>query len=290
MSRELIDVWLDGEIDEADRSKLETWLQEDPSHRREFLEAVTMEEELRLAYRQRQPVLLEEPSSAWREWLSFMRRGWVPLTGLAAVILLVNLVGLDQHPADNPRQWQWRAGAEHPFDPTARPMLVAANKPVTILRGAPQLKAVENDDPKATAATVTTAKTGGAVRWGNYLELELEPNTGELLAASELREQPYKLAVQGVVNLQNGRVRIKQLPSEPSQDPTATCEAVEVVTAAGRIVAVDADFVVARMSAPSGTEITVTVKEGEVKVLQAYQGQTLRVRAGETLRLPAKAR
>jgi ferric-dicitrate binding protein FerR (iron transport regulator) len=281
MSRELIHAWLDGEIDEDGAMRLESWLRVDSSHRREFLQAVALEEDLRSAYRQRQPMRFESPApSPLREWLQFMRRGWIPITGLAAVIVLVRLVGIESPPPEG-AAFQWQAGTEQPVDPTPAPLLMAAKEPVRVLRGDLQVESVPADSARQAGAAVKSGETSGLVRWGDDLELDLEPNTGLLLTAHQPGQEPSPVAVDRAITLAKGRVRVRCLTEEMAQEPTATTRVVQVVTPAGRILAGNAEFVVASSSAPFGTAVTVTVASGQVRVVQPKSQQT--VRAGETV-------
>jgi ferric-dicitrate binding protein FerR (iron transport regulator) len=281
MSRELIHAWLDGEIDEDGAMILESWLRADPAHRREFLQAVALDEDLRSAYRHRQPVRFESPapSPLW-EWLQFLRRGWIPITGLAAVIVLVSLVGIKSPPPDK-ASWQWTAGTEQPVAPMPAPVLMAANEPVRVLRGDLQVESVRADRAWGAGAAVKSGATSGSVRWGGDIELDLEPNTELLLAAQQPGQEPSPVAVERGITLTKGRVRVRCLSGETAQEPTATKRVVQVVTPAGRILAGKAEFVVASLSAPFGTEVTVTVVSGQVRVVQPKSQQT--VRAGETV-------
>ena len=47
MSDELIDNWLDNEVDDECKTRLEAWLRDDPENLRRFFDAVQLQEDLR---------------------------------------------------------------------------------------------------------------------------------------------------------------------------------------------------------------------------------------------------
>lgn len=241
-----------------------------------------MQEGLRSAYRQREPVVLESTSS-WREWIRFIRQAWIPVSGMASVLVLAALISVKwRGPPVSEENIPATAHPDDPADvPDARGMV--ANAPVRVVGGDLHLKHAW-DYRGLSGVEATTADKGGVLSWGTDVELHLHPRSGVLLAARSEASGPAAPAIR-VVALNRGTLRLAQKPVERAWGPVPAKQRswIEVVTSLGLIRAEQADFVVAARAAPFGTEITVSVATGEVQV-ERTTGQQV-VRAGETVTL-----
>ena len=315
MSATVVDAWLDGELDAGELPQLETWLREDPAHARDLLHAAALQEDLRAAYRQRAAVLPVPARSAVGELWHWLRPSvWMPVGGVAAALLLCALLYLQQHgPQPKPVQVASRPTPVHPVNPFEKPPTYEqgqfVDKPadkegITVISGdlatktgRKELSPSEQNSGWTYQQSVTEVQagdTGGSLRWGADLNLQVNPRSSlRLVAFAGTDRRPGS---RRVVQLDSGQVRVRRLTERPQRpvDPTGEpmFAPVEVVTAAGRIVADNAEFEVgyATAHAPFGktTAVRVAVVSGQVRVPSGPEEKTLR--AGETVNLPVPAR
>ena len=355
MSRERIHAWLDGEMDEAGRADFEAWLREDPAHRREFLHAVALVEDLRSAYRQREAPPLPARPAFGELWRWFRPGVWVPAGGLAAALLVCVFVYFQtrQPPPRQPQQSASSKPAELALQrqtpapapaaaPPAAPARARAAAPVSkaeppkaeLARHHPAAPApdeggqIQNPEPKKVDSkaaykagefaqyqititggdlAVTAQDTsdgrqikagdkGGSLRWGTDLDLQVNPRSSLRLVAAAAADK-WIGSSRRMIQLDNGQVRVRRLTQRPARrveptDEAPTSTPVEVVTAAGRIVADNAEFEVGYVTtaAPIGTttNVRVAVVSGQVRITSGPEAKTEEktVRAGETINLP----
>ncbi|MCA9174370.1 MAG: hypothetical protein KDB14_07785 [Planctomycetales bacterium] len=102
MSKELIDRWLDNEVDNESQLHLEEWLREDPEHLRSFFDAVQWQEDLRAHYGKRPEAvtLPTQKRTSVRLIVAF---------SAAAAIIVASLFMIprrpDAHATDDPLVW-----------------------------------------------------------------------------------------------------------------------------------------------------------------------------------------
>lgn len=301
MSNPMIHAWLADELDEEGLRRLEEWLREDSSHRREFVYAVSLQEELRAAYRPRETVRRMSLLPAARiEWFRFM--------GLAATLVLCAMILF----------WNDEPGTNAPSSTNPFPSVVVSNKidrpiPESNPDGGPspkntvsprRIEVVSGDvvvnNPAAqrpvpirapygnwtrgTGQGAVAGEKGGVVRWGADLELRLGPRAVVRFEPDVAKDPSGPVRT---VNLDQGELRVlRPVEQRPSPAPVARLsETVEVATRFGRIVAEDADFTVTCLSGqPSDTdEVTVSVSNGVVRIRNSA-GERI-VPAGETVRI-----
>jgi hypothetical protein len=202
--------------------------------------------------------------------------------------------------------------------PPSKPSRKPAGAPITVTAGDLTVIALAESD----ARQVRAGDKGGSLRWGDDWDVQVEPHSRLRLVASdpqsawsdpeskERKGEAEKASIvpangassstlSRVINLENGQVRVVRRLTALKQRPLEAADKqlpvpVEVVTAAGRMVADDAEFVVSYVAfaAPTGKTapprssqaVRISVVRGTVR-LPGGSGKQI-VQPGETVTLP----
>ncbi|MCA9104579.1 MAG: hypothetical protein KDA83_04075 [Planctomycetales bacterium] len=256
MSTELIDRWLDDEVDDENRTRLEEWLREDPGNLRSFFDAVRLQEDLRMHYGGN----AESVSLPRRKY-----RGSLVIVGLSAIAALI-VVTVFIAPA-----FLSPPGPDGPLV-----SVVSGNPRVEIVKVPPGPSPGPVPQEQWQVETrVTTAEEPGSLRWGERSLLEAGADAAFTLREATDRDESGEPRS---IHLDQGTLTVKlEAPAVP----------VDIFVGDSRIRATrPAVFTLADPGPqPFSVAVVLTVMNGEVE-LRLPGDERRSVRAGEQVSIP----
>ena len=247
MSKELIDSWLDNEVDDESKMHLEEWLRDDPENLQSFFDAVQLQEDLRVHYGERvEAVTL--PLQKQRGVRLIVALSAVAATIVAALFIIPHLSGPDA--TDDPRL----SGLDATDDPLV--WVISGNPEVEItrMRPGPNPEPIPREQwPVETQVTVSDEP--GSLRWDEGCVLEAGAGTALTLRSATDRDVPIEPRS---IHLKSGTLTVR-LESPP--DP------VDIFVGDSRIRASQPTVFTLQDSGPQpfGHEVVLSVIRGDVQ-------------------------
>ena len=256
MSKELIDSWLDNEVDDESKMHLEEWLRDDPENLQSFFDAVQLQEDLRVHYGERlEAVTL--PSQKQKRVRLIVALSAVAAIIVAGLFIIPRLSG--PHATDDPLVW-----------------VISGNPQVEItrMRPGPNPGPIPREQwPVETR--VTFSDEPGSLRWDEGCVLEAGAGTALTLRSAtdrDVRIEPRS------IHLKSGTLTVR-LESPPVP--------VDIFVGDSRIRASQPTVFTLKDPGPQpfGREVVLSVIRGDVELLLPDAGRRS-VTAGEHVSLP----
>ena len=256
MSRELIDRWLDNELDDKSKMRLEAWLRDDPDNLQSFFDAVRLQEDLRVHY--------SKSFAAVAFTLQSRNRGRLIIA--LSLVVTIAVAGL----FIIPRQFGPRA--------TDDPLVgvISGNPQLIVTRASPGPNPAPIPREQWPVETqVTVADNPSSLQWDESCVLEADAGTAWTLRSETNRDgvlEPRSIHLnRGVLTVrlesppvpidifvEDSRIRVSQSVAFTLKDPEPQ---------------------------PFGGEVTLFVIRGDVELVLPGAGRR-RVTAGEQVALP----